>query len=88
MISCPTFLIFCFSNICQTHSFFAHHSPLVAQAEGADVLGLSWLVRSSGGGGADMEKWGRWRVARLSIMKPFTQKQHVSQMADVAAGQA
>ena len=32
----------------------------------------------------------RWRggVARLSIMKTFTQEQHVSQVTDVAAGQS
>lgn len=62
------------------------HFALVAEAEGADVFGLSGLV--SVRGGADVEE--RWRggVARLSIMKPLPQEQHVTQVTDVTARQA
>lgn len=65
----------------------AHHFPLVAEAESTDVLRLSWLVRSSVGGGVNVEErwWGS--VARLSIVKPLAQEQDVPQVADVAAGQ-
>lgn len=65
----------------------AHHFPLVAQAESTDVLWLSWLVRSPVGGGVNVEEWWWGSVARLSVMKPFSQEQDVPQMTDVAAGQ-
>lgn len=66
---------------------YAHHFPLVAEAESTDVLGLRWLVRSSVGGGVNVEEWWWGGVAGLSVMKPLAQEQDVPQMTDVAAGQ-
>lgn len=68
--------------------FLTHQFPLVAEAESTDVLRLSWLVRSSGGGGVDMEERRGRSVARLSVVKSLAQEQDISQVADVAARQA
>lgn len=75
------------SDILLTCCSSAHHFPLVAETEGTDVLGLSRLVGSSGWGGADVEERRRGGMARLTVVKPFAQEQHVPQMADIAAGQ-
>lgn len=81
LTSLTVFLLGCLSFLS------AHHFPLVAEAESTDVLWLSWLVRSSAGGGVNVEER-RWRgVARLSVVKRLAQKQNVPQMTDVAAGQ-
>lgn len=66
----------------------AHHFPLVAEAEGTDVLRLARLVRASRGGGVDVEEGRRGSVAGLAVVEALTQEQHVPQVADVAAGQA
>lgn len=66
----------------------AHHFPLVAEAEGTDVLRLTRLVGPSRGGGVDVEEGRRGSVAGLAVVEAFAQEQHVPQVADVAAGQA
>lgn len=62
------------------------HFALVAEAEGADVFGLRGLV--SVRGGVDVEERRRGGVARLPIVKPLPQQQHVAQVTDVTARQA
>lgn len=69
-------------------AFSAYHFPLVAEAESTDVLRLSRLVGSSGGGGVDVEERRGRSVARLSVVKPLAQEQDVPQVADVAARQS
>lgn len=64
------------------------HFPLVAEAEGTDVLRLARLVGASRGGGVDVEEGRRGSVAGLAVVEALTQEQHVPQVADVAAGQA
>lgn len=66
----------------------AHHFPLVAEAEGTDVLRLARLVGASRGGGVDVEEGRRGSVAGLAVVQALTHEQHVPQVADVAAGQA
>lgn len=66
----------------------AHHFPLVAEAEGTDVLRLTRLVGPPRGGGVDVEEGRRGSVAGLAVVEAFAQEQHVPQVADVAAGQA
>ncbi|XP_074172636.1 ribosome biogenesis protein BOP1 isoform X2 [Rhinolophus sinicus] len=68
-----------------------HQLSLVAQAEGADLLGLGVLTVAGGGrrgaAGARSVEEGGPRVARLPVAAGLAHQQHVAQVRDVAGGQ-